>query len=263
MIFYFSGTGNSLQVAKNIAEHNDEKLISIASKMNSKGGKFDYTLKDNEIIGFVYPVYAWAPPKMVLDFINKLKLNNYKDNYIFSVATCGGNIGNTMKVMSIALKKNNLDLDSGFSISMPSNYIIMGDVDSKEEEHRKLLAAEETLKNINYVVKERKKKVFQVVKGHMPGILTGIINPLFNKGAMNTKKFYANDNCTGCGICQSVCNCNNIKIEEKPKWGKICSLCLACIHFCPVRAVQYGKETERKGRYKNPNVSVEEMRVNR
>jgi hypothetical protein len=29
MIFYFSGTGNSLQVAKSIAEHNNEKLISI------------------------------------------------------------------------------------------------------------------------------------------------------------------------------------------------------------------------------------------
>lgn len=263
MIFYFSGTGNSLQVAKNIAEHNNEKLISIASQMNNKDGKFDYTLKDNEIIGFVYPVYAWAPPKMVLDFISKLKLNNYKDNYIFSAATCAGNIGNTMKVMSSSLKKKNLDLHSGFSILMPNNYIIMGDVDSKEEEHRKLLTAEETLKNINLVIKERKKNVFQVITGPMPGILTGIINPLFNKGATNTKKFYVNDNCTGCGICESVCNCSSIKVEEKPKWGKNCSQCLACIHFCPVGAIQYGKGTERKGRYKNPNISVDEMRINR
>ena len=37
MIFYFSGTGNSLQIAKNIAEHNDEKLISIAFEMNNRG----------------------------------------------------------------------------------------------------------------------------------------------------------------------------------------------------------------------------------
>lgn len=263
MIFYFSGTGNSLQIAKKIAEHNNEKLISIASKMNSKDGSFEYTLKDNEIIGFVYPVYAWAPPKMVLDFINKLKLNNYKDNYIFSVATCGENVGNTMKVLSSVLKKKNLDLDSGFSISMPNNCITIGDIDSKEKENRKLLAAEETLKNINDIIKERRKKVFQVIKGYMPGILTGVINPLFNRGATNTKKFYADDNCTGCGICQSVCNCNNIKVEEKPRWGKNCAQCLACIHFCPVRAVQYGKGTERKGRYKNPNVSVEEMIVNR
>lgn len=263
MIFYFSGTGNSLQVAKNIGKHNDEKLISIASEMNNKKDDFKYTLKDNEVIGFVYPVYAWGPPKMVIDFIAKLKLDNYKDNYIFSVATCGENIGNTMKVLSTSLKKKNLKIDSGFSVSMPSNYIIMGDIDSKEKEEKKLLAAEETLKNINNVIKERKKDVFQIMKGPIPGILTCVVNPLFNKGAMNTKKFYANDKCTGCGICESVCNCKSIKVQGKPKWGKECTQCLACIHLCPVSAIQYGKGTESKGRYKNPNVTIDEMKVNR
>lgn len=262
MIFYFSGTGNSLQVAKNIGEHNDEKLISIAAESSSNNADFEYILKDNETIGFVYPVYAWAPPKMVINFIHKLKLNNYRDNYIFSVATCGGNIGNTMKVMMDALKKKNLNLNSGFSITMPNNYIIMGDVDSKEIEEKKLLAAQEALKSINNTIKERKKQVFQVVRGSMPGILTSVINPIFNKGAMNTQKFYAKDSCTSCGICESVCNCSTIKVEGKPKWGKECTQCLACIHLCPVRAIEYGKGTERKGRYKNPNVSVDEMRVN-
>lgn len=263
MIFYFSGTGNSLQVAKNIAEHNDEKLVSIAFEMNNKNDDFEYTIKDNETVGFVYPVYAWGPPKMVLNFIEKFKLNNYKDNYIFSVATCGGSIGNTMKVMSDSLKKKNLNLNSGFSIIMPSNYIIMGNVESKEAETKKLLAAEETLKNINNAIKERKKDAFQVKKGLIPGILTSIMNPFFNKGGRSTKKFYANDRCTGCGICEKVCNCKTIKVEGKPKWGKECSQCLACINLCPVSAIQYGKGTERKGRYRNPNVSVDEMIVNR
>lgn len=262
MIYYFSGTGNSLQAAKNIAEHNEDRLISIASEINSNSANFLYTLKDNEIIGFVFPVYAWGPPKMVLEFIDKLKLNNYKNNYIFSVATCGENIGNTMKVISSALEKKNLNLNSGFSISMPNNYIIMGDVDSKEVEEKKLLAAEENLININSVIKERKNGVFQVVKGALPSILTGIINPLFSKGAANTKKFYVKDNCTGCGVCESVCNCKTIKVDGKPKWGKDCIQCLACIHLCPVGAIQYGKGTESKGRYKNPNITVDEMRVN-
>jgi flavodoxin len=66
MIFYFSGTGNSLQVAKSVAEHNKEKLISIAAAINSNGGCYEYNLEDNEMIGFVYPIYAWAPPKIVL-----------------------------------------------------------------------------------------------------------------------------------------------------------------------------------------------------
>lgn len=78
---------------------------------------------------------------------------------------------------------------------------------------------------------------------------------------MNTKKFYANDKCTGCGICESVCNCNTIKVDKKPSWGKECTQCLACMHFCPVKAIQYGKGTEKKGRYKNPKVSIAEMIV--
>lgn len=261
MIFYFSGTGNSLQVAKNIGKQNNEQVISIAAMMNSQDEKFEYSLHDNEMIGFVYPVYAWAPPRMVLDFIQKLKLNNYRDNYTFSVATCGANIGNTMKVFNKKLKEKNLHLDSGFSIAMPSNYIVMGDVDSKPREKKKLLAAEETLKNINSIIEQREKNVFKIEKGSMPGFLTDIINSLFNKSGISTKKFYADNNCTGCGICESVCNCQTIKVHGKPRWGEECSQCLACINLCPVKAIQYGKGTESKGRYKNPNVTVAELKV--
>jgi NAD-dependent dihydropyrimidine dehydrogenase PreA subunit len=261
MIFYFSGTGNSLQAAKNLAENNGEKLISIASEMNRKDNSFEYTLKDNEAIGFVYPVYAWAPPSMVLDFIKGLKLNNYKDNYIFSVATCGDNIGNTMKLLQAELNKKNLSLSSGFSLQMPNTYIVAFNVDSKEVESKKLSAAEETLKHINEVIKERRKGVFEVKKGLFPFILTSVINPGFNKGARDTKKFYVKDNCTSCGICEKVCNAQTIKVDKKPQWGEECTQCLACVHLCPVKAIQFGKGTEKKGRYKNPNIKISEMTI--
>lgn len=261
MIFYFSGTGNSLYAAKKIAEHNGEKLISIASEMNQAGNSFEYSLKENEAIGFVYPVYAWGPPEVVLSFIRKMKLAGYKDNYTFSVATCGDNIGNTMKVLKSELNKKNLNLDSGFSLQMPNNYIIMFNVDSKEVENKKLSAAEETLKDINKTIESRTKGVFKITKGMLPFILTSVINPGFNKGGKDTKKFYATDSCTGCGICEKVCNAQIIKVDKKPAWKEGCTQCLACVHLCPVKAVQYGKGTEKKGRYSNPNIKVSEMMI--
>lgn len=259
MIFYFSGTGNSLQAARSIAEKSGEEMISIAAAVSSSSVSYEFNLRENESVGFVYPIYAWAPPGMVLEFIERLKLHNYKDNYIFSVATCGANIGNTMKVMDKALRKINMKLDSGFSVVMPNNYIIIGDVDSKEEEERKLAAAEKTLAHISAVVQERRKGVFEVEKGLLPGVLTSVINPMFSKNAIDTGKFFAEDSCTSCGICQRVCNCKNISVQGKPQWGDKCTQCLACLHYCPVRAIQYGKGTAKKGRYTNPYVKISEL----
>lgn len=257
MIFYFSGTGNSLYATKYIAENCNEKQISISAAVSK--GNYEYNLNDNETIGFVFPVYAWAPPRMVIEFINKLKLNNLNNNYTYSIATCGANIGNTMKVLDKALQEKGLALDSAFSLAMPNNYILAGNVDSKDAEARKLEKTQARLNTISSVIKKRKKGEFYLVKGIWTFIGTVVINPMFMKHAIKTEKFYALNNCNGCGICAKVCNCNNITVDKKPKWGNNCSQCLACLHYCPKHAVQYGKNTEKKGRYTNPNINVNEM----
>lgn len=253
MICYFSGTGNSEYVARYIGNILSEKVLSIAEE-NLKTKK-EYFLEENETIGFIYPIYAWAPPKLVIDFIKDIKLKNYNKNYIFSIATCGANIGNTMEIMKNVLKLKKLTLNSGFSLSMPNNYIIMGDVDSKEVENEKLKAAELRLNNISQILVERKNKVIDVEKGAMPWVLSNIVNPLFIRFGINAKKFYADSKCIGCKTCQNVCPTRNIVMDgEKPKWEQNCISCLACINRCPVRAIQYGKSTQNKGRYVNPNI---------
>lgn len=259
MIFYFSGTGNSLQIAKEIASFNQTSIFSITSAIRSFVSNYEYELEDDEVIGFVYPVYAWAPPKQVMDFIDKLKFKNYNNNYIFTVATCGENIGNTIEVIKKALSKKNLTLSSGFSVIMPNNYIILGNVDSKEVETTKLNEAEKTLCTINNTIAHRTCGLFEINKGPLPIVMTSIINPIFNKNAANTKRFFANDNCNRCGLCEKVCNSSTITLKEKPIWGDDCTQCLACIHLCPTKAIQYGKGTEKKGRYLHPKITVSEM----
>ena len=255
MIFYFTGTGNSIYVAQNISEYNNDRVVSISEEMKQNADNLEYYLSEDEMIGFVYPVYAWAPPMLVLNFISRLRFHNYNNNYIFSIATCGDNIGNTMDVLQSILRKKGLELNSGFSITMPNNYIILGNVDSKELQEEKLLKAEGKLQEIKEILKDRKKGVFQVEKGFLPIILTNVINPLFNTFGINPKKFYATDDCTGCGLCEKVCSIGNISVHIKPTWGQKCTQCLACIHRCPTKAIQYGKGTIKKGRYKNPNMT--------
>ncbi len=259
MIFYFSGTGNSRYVANKIGEAQGERIISIAREMSSSKEVYEYDLNGDEKIIFVYPIYAWAPPAMVMEFMKKVKFENYKDNYISTISVCGENIGNTIKVVNKILDEKGLKLSSGFSVVTPNNYIIMGNVDSKEVENKKMEDLETLLKNINDVVRSKEKNVFIVVKGHLPGLLTSVANPLFNKLAISLKDFRANDNCTGCGICEKVCNGRCIKVEEKPVWSGRCTQCLACLHYCPVKAIQYGKNSEKKGRYTNSKVDIKDM----
>lgn len=258
MIFYFTGTGNSLYAAKAIASRQGEELVSIAAAVGSGKQSYEYDLGENEDVGFVHPVYAWGPPPIVLEFIKKLKLRNYRRNYCFSVVTCAGSAGNTMKVMAASLKSRGLPLNGGFSVAMPNNFILMGDVDSEEVRQAKLLEADGLLRHINEAI-ERKAGEFRVQKGRFPWLTTGIINPIFTKSGMDTRKFYADKHCTGCGTCAKVCNCGNIQVDGRPEWGRHCTQCLACIHYCPAQAVQYGKGTEKKGRYANPHISIAEI----
>jgi len=253
MIFYFSGTGNSLYIAKNIAEAQGEKLISISKEFDNKDNLFEYELKENELIGFVFPVYAWGPAKMVIDFVTRVKLLGGKP-YVFSVCTCGDEEGTATKILKKALNKKGITLDSAFTIQMPNNYILGFDVDSKDVENDKLQKAEQKLISINYVLKNRQIGIFNIFSGKFSTLKSRVVNPLFNRFALNTKSFYATDECISCGLCEQVCPVHSITVDKKPVWSKSCTQCLACIHRCPVHAIQYGKGTIGKGRYIHPDL---------
>ncbi len=81
-IYYFSGTGNSLYVARDIAEKTNGKLISIPAVMNKQSIK-----TDANSIGIVFPVYMahlYGIPLIVERFIKKLE--DIGSKYIFGIS---------------------------------------------------------------------------------------------------------------------------------------------------------------------------------
>jgi len=263
MIFYFSGTGNSYYIAAKISERLGERLIPVAAEMSRQQSEYVYELNSGETTGFVFPVYAWMPPKIVTDFIDRLRLTGSEKKYIFAAAVCGDETGNAVDVLTGHLHSAGIEPDSCFSVIMPNNYVVLFDVDSKETEKNKLEAAEKTIDRITEVVSGRKTGIFEVRKGTLPAIKTKLIGTLFNKYGTGTGSFFADDKCTGCGICEKICSLGNITVKGKPKWGNNCAKCLACLHYCPARAIQHGNGTAKKGRYVNPNVTLEEMILRR
>ena len=70
MIFFFSGCGNSRHVAETLAAGLNDTLVFIPEA--AREGRYEYELAEGKRLGFVFPIYAWGPPKLVMDFVKKV-----------------------------------------------------------------------------------------------------------------------------------------------------------------------------------------------
>lgn len=116
-LFFFSTTGNSLTVAKDIAAKLPETQIFSIPKVIDKAIDLN---ADN--IGLIFPVYFLGMPRIVIDFINKLESS--KTIYIFAVCTCGALPMGTLLQAQKQLRTRGLALNAGFSMRIPGNYIV-------------------------------------------------------------------------------------------------------------------------------------------
>lgn len=239
MIYYFSGTGNSKFIAETMANHLEDTPISIIGAK----AHLDHSL------GFIFPIYAWGVPRIMLDFIDTLPNNDSVTEYAYAIATCGENVGKAMDILKKALLKKGIHLSLAYSLVMPNNYIISGDIDSLEDQKKKLNIAVETTKKIAKHIEVKSENHFDVVEGPVPMLLTYVVHPLFSKYGTSAKPFKASEKCTQCKLCQVSCPTQNISVDIKPKWADNCTGCLCCIHICPVKAINYGSKTQNKGRY--------------
>lgn len=247
MIFYFSGAGNSAWVAEKLAAMLDDTLISIADYSDEA-----FEVKPHERIGFVFPVYSWAPPAIVIKFIKRVKIST--PEYLYFVCTCGDDAGKTGEVFAKAVKARGWHCDAGYSVIMPNTYVALPgfDIDDEELQRRKVENAKERVRYIADNLKQNiKMESYDCHIGSIPCFKTYVISPLFNKYQINPEPFHSTEACTSCRRCEKSCPVHNIKIEEgRPIWGKRCTQCLACFHICPVNAIHYGKNTEGKKQYK-------------
>lgn len=245
MIYYFSGTGNSRHVAEVLAKSLNLQLFKI-------GESIARNELASEVTGLVFPIYSWGVPPIVLKFIEKFG-NSFKRN-IWAVCSCGDETGNAPKQLAKALKEKGITLDAFWSVQMPNNYVSLPgfDVDSKEVEQKKLDACDARIESIAKLISLKDWK-FDYVSGSVPA-LRSLVWPLFAKWGINVKLYHVTDACISCGKCASVCPVINIKMTDgKPAWGEVCTGCLACYHYCPTHAVQYGSLTRHKGQYHFPD----------
>ena len=249
MILWYSGCGNSRFVADQLsAKLGDSNMVFIPQAARDD---MPLEFQDDEILGIVFPVYSWSVPKLVSEFLRKVKITG-RPSYIFAACTCGDETGLTIRHLKKDLKKQGLTLDAFFSFQMPETYINLPGfkLDTDENALRKINAAKSSLQETVRLIKERAQGNFDKLKGGSSFLKSNILKPLFYGLLITDRKFRVSDSCIGCGLCAKNCPLQNITIEnDRPKWNGHCTNCMSCYHRCPKNAINFGKNTVGKGQY--------------
>ncbi len=250
MIFYFTATGNSRFLAETLAEHTGDTLVNIADCVRE--GHYSFAPAAGESIGFVVPVYFFGLPMMVVEFLQKLQLPAKQETYTYAVLNCGGTTGDAERFF-----RKLLPVTAVFGIVTVDNYAILYPVMRDAEINQRLAAAERGMAEIARQVQRKAAGRYNSCRGHLPGLLTAVAYPLYKHGR-KTRNFSVSAACTSCGLCANICPRGVIRLEEgRPVWAAAqCELCLACLHRCPVAAINYGKKSAGNGRYVNPKVRL-------
>ncbi|SCL76626.1 NADH-plastoquinone oxidoreductase subunit [Methanoculleus chikugoensis] len=256
IIYYFTGTGNSLAAAKKIAQSLGEtEIVPIASLAKTPGE----IRPGADRVGFVCPVYFSGLPAMVTAFAERLDLSGAK--YIFSVVTHGGGGGSAAlrQLDGILKEKAGRGLDAGFAVNMPGNYILMYGSPAGEKRDRILAAADAELEAIAGRVRQGEK--VNLPSAPLTRLIRAVMYPRFRSRVHGEdRRFTVTEECTSCGICARLCPAENIEmVDGRPVWNHRCELCCGCIHLCPAGAIQAGKATEGRQRYRNPSVEIAEL----
>jgi ferredoxin len=244
IVFYFSGTGNSLKVAKDISKQLENcEILSMAKVPDLK--------KQYDSIGFVYPTYFWGLPKKVIEFIENINLEYNKKAYFYAIATYGGSAGNAVyQLYDLLLKRHSIKLNYGHKLKMFSNYVIIYEMSEKineitEKSNKKLIPIVNSIKNKKNNRINKFTKIFEFIN-----------KDFIKKVSTMDRDYTVNDNCTGCTICEKVCPVKNIEIvNNKPQYKHHCENCIACIQFCPQKAINYKDATQNRRRYTNPEIN--------
>ncbi|MCK9581765.1 MAG: EFR1 family ferrodoxin [Methanoregula sp.] len=259
VIYYFTGTGNTLAVARDLAEElGDTTLIPLRQAIYYGG-----FAPDADAIGIAFPVHFLIMPAIVRQFVFSILFSG--SPYIFGLATCGERPGGALFRLQELLSEKGYTLSAGYSLVMPENYIgpvdLMGDAPCREE---KFVKAKSRIPAIAAAIREQR---VSVPEGNNSVLLKigGRITCSLATSMYNTPgRLHATSACNQCGTCARICPTRNITVaKDGVSWGSDCTQCYACIHWCPEEAVDIGGRTAGKPRYHHPDVNVRDMLIQR
>ena len=275
IILYFTGTGNSLYVARqldngnakngeNIGNTENTELLSIPQMMKQKRTDFEA-----DEIGIVYPIYGHMPPYMVRQFIQRAHL---KADYLFAILTFGARKCNAVEIWDGIARKAGYHFDYINTLMMVDNWLPNFDMneqikmDKHIPEHLAVITSDlASRKQWHQPVTEEERQM------HAGFMAYTKLDPEVGFLKKAEKYFVVTDSCIGCAVCTQVCPRGNYSLEtDGVKAQGDCEFCFACIQNCPQKAIVFNKveddallsngEVNPKARYRNEHISLMDIK---
>jgi ferredoxin len=272
VILYFSGTGNTDYVARYLAH----KLVAvpIEVELRSIERQRPEMLDGFDVLAVGFPVYGCESPPFFQAYLARLAPGQGRGAFVF--CTKGAMAGNAVRRNLQRLAERGYLPLGGRSVGMPgSDGLALSGKDSwmarsalrKDYDH---------LKNADRLSEQMAAVLSGLADGKpieafhrpLPWSASGVLLDrlwafLYRLFADPFRtQFWADEHCQACSLCVQICPVDNVTLRDgHPLFADHCVLCLRCLHNCPREAIQIGKLTVNKFRWRGPRAKFEPLRL--
>jgi len=243
--FYMTGTGNSYKVAKWFLEavgQEPPELYQIKENQSA------ISTLDSNLLVFSYPTHGFTAPWLVIKHIFRLPRGNGIHTVVLPTragtrilgVTLPGMEGTAGYLIAMLLLLRGYKVKGVSAVDMPSNWTAV---------HWGL--TDQNARGIANNGEAKVKKISrEILAGHSfyNGFIPLILGLLLLRISFMylimaqlvlAKLFFASNLCNGCGLCRKIYPKQAVElIGNKPYWTYSCDSCMACMNYCPRKAIQ-------------------------